>query len=66
MVKLKANNLVGYFPFFYQISYIMIFFIFVFSYFERGIITCFIVALFRLFFYNFMSPEKSTSSGVIG
>ena len=52
MVKLKAHNLVGYFTFFDQISYIMTFSDF-FSYFERGIITCFIVALFRFFFFFF-------------
>ena len=65
MVKLKARNLVGYFPSFDQISYIMIFSDFFFSYFERGIITCFIFVLFR-FFYNFVFPEKSTSSWLIG
>ena len=49
MVKLKARNLVGYFPFFDQISYIKSFSEIFISYFERGILTCFIVALFIFF-----------------
>ena len=57
MVKLKACNSVGFFQFFDQISYIMTSSEFFFSYFERGIITCFIVVLFR-FFLQLCVPWK--------